>query len=92
MCQAEARHMGRVAELRCIVCKLLGREQETRTEVHHIREGQGMSQRASAFLTLPVCSDDHRGPSGIHGDRSMLRVLKMTELDLLAETIRELTQ
>lgn len=49
-----------------------------------------MSQRASDFLTVPLCPSCHTGPYGIHGDRSMLKVYKMSELDLLAQTIRAL--
>lgn len=72
--------------------KLLGIEQTTRTTVHHIREGQGMSQRANDYLTIPLCEDCHQNNRGsIHGDRSLLRIAKTTELDLLAETIARLT-
>ncbi len=85
-------YKARIASMPCIVCTLLDRQQETRTEVHHIRSGQGMQQRASHFLTLPVCTDDHTGPLGIHGDRTYLRLLKAGELDLLAETIKRLTK
>jgi len=56
--------------------------------VHHIREGQGMSQRASNWLTIPLCPQCHTGPMGVHGDKTMLRVKKTTELELLAETYR----
>lgn len=33
-----------------------------------------------------------RGPSGIHGDRSLMRIQKLDELDLLALTIEALTK
>jgi len=75
--------------MECVCCRLLGQQQSTRTEVHHLREGQGGAQRASDFLTVPLCSDCHRGPLGVHGDRTYLRILKMGELDLLAEVIGE---
>lgn len=81
---AAKRHMGRVAELSCGLCGAHG------VEVHHIREGQGASQRADDFLTVPLCPSCHRGPKGIHGDRSMLKVKKWTELDLLADTLQRL--
>ncbi len=83
----ERAYLGRIARMRCVVCQLLGREQETRTEVHHMREGVGMGQRQSHWLTIPLCSEDHRGPQGIHGDKTFLRILKMDELDLLSTTI-----
>ncbi len=47
-----------------------------------------MSQRASDYLAIPLCPDCHQGKSGIHGDRTLLRIYKTTELDLLAKTIR----
>lgn len=59
--------------------------------MHHIREGQGMSQRASDFLTIPLCPDCHQGPQGVHGDRTLMRVYKLSELDMLANTIMRLS-
>lgn len=83
--------MGRVAAMECVLCRLLGMQQESKTDVHHIREGQGMAQRASNWLVVPLChSGCHQGPLGIHGDRSLLRIAKVDELDLLAMTIQEL--
>ena len=43
--KAEKRHMGRVASLGCYLCRQLGYG-ETPAQVHHVREGQGMAQRA----------------------------------------------
>jgi len=71
-----------VAQQNCVLCGAYG------VHCHHIREGQGMAQRASDFLAIPLCPDCHQGPMGIHGDRTMLRIHKMTELDLLAKTIQ----
>lgn len=51
-----------------------------------------MSQRASHWLTVPLCPRDHTGERGIHGDRSEMRLRKLTELDLLADTIRRLSK
>jgi hypothetical protein len=38
-----------------------------------------------------LCPDCHVGPLGVHGDKSMMRIRKLSELDMLAETIRMLT-
>lgn len=84
-------HLGRVASLPCALCSVLGMEQTERTEVHHIREGQGMQQRSSDWLSVPLCSDCHRGPRGVHGDRGRLRQAKASELDLLSWTIARLS-
>ena len=77
----ERKHMGKVAQLPCVVC---GAEP---VELHHIREGQGMAQRAQHWLVIPLCPDCHRGPRGVHGDKTVLRAQKLDEMDLLAKTI-----
>jgi len=83
----------RVASLGCVLCALLGQPQNGKTDVHHIRTGQGMSRRASDFLAIPLChAGCHQGPHGIHGDRSLLRLAKVEELDLLAITISKLLE
>lgn len=84
MSAAGKRHMGRVAALPCACCGAHG------VQVHHIRAGQGMSQRASDFLTVPLCPDCHTGPNGLHGNRSLMRIYKLDELDMLAATIERL--
>jgi len=76
--------MGRVADLPCVLCGQQG------VQVHHIREGQGMAQRASNWLVVPLCPSCHTGPLGVHGDKTMMRINKMTELDMLAKTIEAL--
>jgi hypothetical protein len=76
--------MGRVAELPCVVCGVHG------VQLHHVREGQGMAQRASNYLVVPLCPDCHTGPNGIHGDKSLIRIQKLDEMDLLAKTIEAL--
>lgn len=89
----EKRHMGRIAQMSCVCCRLLGQQQESRTEVHHVRAGQGGAQRAPDLLTIPLCAEScHRGPKGVHGDRTFLRILKMTELDLLAVVLGDLLE
>lgn len=87
MTSAEKRHLTKVASMYCVLCAALGQRNHAPVQVHHIREGQGMSQRASNFLTIPLCQDCHQGPNGFHGNRSLLRIAKVEELDLLAMTI-----
>ena len=83
---AEREYMGRVASLTCCICG------DYPVVVHHVREGQGTSQRASHYLTVPLCPDCHTGQRGVHGDQTMLRIYKMTEMDMLADTIRRLSE
>ena len=90
MTLASKRHLSRVADLGCMLCAELGRE-GTPAEIHHIRDGQGMSQRADDYLAVPLCPTCHRGPHGIHGDRQLLKQAKVTEIDLLARVIEQVT-
>ena len=88
MTRAESTYLGKVARLGCACCMLLGLgEEDTPVEIHHVREGQGMAQRAQHWLAVPLCPDCHRGSRGIHGDRSILRQLKCDEMDLLSWVI-----
>ena len=87
---AESRHLDRIAGLPCALCYLMNESQQGPTRCHHIREGQGGSQRASDFLTVPLCDEHHQGPQGIHGDRTLWRIAKLAELDVLAWTIEQL--
>lgn len=86
---AAKRHMGRVAALGCILCRVHFFVEGEPANVHHIREGQGGAQRASDFLTIPLCPEHHTGSSGIHGlgVRGFYTRYRLTELDLLAMTL-----
>ena len=83
---AAKRYHGEVAALGCMLGRVLGQSHD-QANIHHIREGQGMSQRANDFLVIPLCKECHQGKLGIHGDKTLLRIVKMNELDLLAMTI-----
>lgn len=82
--KAEARYMSRVAELPCSNC---GAEP---VELHHAREGVGMSQRNRHFLVIPLCPSCHRGSKGIHGDKTAFLLRKNDEMSMLADTIGKL--
>lgn len=56
--KAERVHMGRVAELGCLICR-------RPAECHHILHGAGMGQRAGNYEVIPLCPDHHR--NGGHG-------------------------
>lgn len=82
---AESRHMGRVAELGCLIC-------DSPANVHHIRTGVGMGQRQSAYLTIPLCREHHQGDFSIHSHRREFCALYGGELKLLAQTIERLNE
>ncbi len=89
--KAERVHMSRVAALGCYLCRHLGHG-ETPAQVHHIREGQGMAQRASNWLTVPLCDRHHANSSvdGIHGQRRAWKLAGVDEMDALADTLKNL--
>jgi len=79
----EREYMGRVAELGCIICGCPA-------SVHHIREGQGISQRASNYLVVPLCYEHHQGALSIHNAKRQFEGLFGDELKLLSRTIEQL--
>jgi hypothetical protein len=83
----ESAWMGRVKGMRCICCQLLDHRQEQPTDVHHIREDR---EDRNNWLVLPLCWSCHQGPLGVHGDKSFLRLLQMSEWALLGAVLREL--
>lgn len=90
MTKAEKRHLSRVAELGCIACLNQGTP-GTPAEIHHIRAGQGASQRASHFEALPLCPFHHRtGGHGnaIHAGQRTWQENHGTEVELLAQVRR----
>jgi hypothetical protein len=91
MSAAAKRHMGRVAENCCVLCKRLGYGR-TPAEVHHARTGVGAGQRNSDWLTMGLCPEHHRGASGVHGlgVRAFERTYGVTELELVAETLEQI--
>lgn len=86
---AEKRYMGRVAALGCYLCRHLGYG-PTPAQVHHVRTGQGMGQRAEHYLTVPLCGvhHDNSSPDGIHGQRRAWKNAGVSEIDALADTIK----
>lgn len=88
---AEARYMGLIAKLPCIVGFHAGDACEGRVQVHHVSEGSG---NRSAFGTVPLCEKHHdpnRTGTGFHGMGTerfckLFRVPGETEYGLLVWT------
>lgn len=85
------RHLDRVAALGCILCRHYGNE-GTPAQIHHLREGQGASQRGSDWTAVPLCREHHQGASGLHGlgVKGFYARHKLDELSLLEMTLEAL--
>ncbi|MBK8858796.1 MAG: hypothetical protein IPN11_14280 [Opitutaceae bacterium] len=83
MTEAERRHVTRVKLLPCGVCGEGGGDLAP-SEAHEIEQGQW-------FTSIGLCADCHRGAiNGLHSQQRIWKVLKLTELRVLNETIRRL--
>ena len=89
--KAERDHTGRVRALGCYLCRLRGYG-PTEAQIHHIRYGNGMGQRSSHFLTVPICEKHHANysPDGWHGMRKEWKLAGVDEMDALADTLKRL--
>lgn len=89
MTKAEKQHRSAVAALGCIVCRNAGAE-DSPAELHHIRDGHGMSRRASEFEIIPLCPFHHRhGGYGhaVHAGRIEWEDNHGTQRELLAQVL-----
>lgn len=84
---AEQKYMSIASSLPCACCGDAGG-----VELHHAREGQGGAQRAGNFLVIPLCRACHGqdlGSNGFHGDKTLMRIYKTDEMQMLNRTIGE---
>lgn len=56
------RHMDRVAQVGCVVCRKIGNG-ITPAQVHHVKNG---TSPRNDFSTAGLCPDHHTGSIGIH--------------------------
>lgn len=81
--RAEQEHLQRIKSLPCGVC-----DQAAPSDAHHLTDG---GRRVSHFATIPLCRSCHQdNHNGIHGRQAMWKIMKKTELLVLAETINKL--
>ena len=82
-------HLTKLAEVGCIVCRL-ELSVFTPAEIHHIRAGQGLAQRASDKDAIPLCFHHHsaQGVDGFHKHPKTWQEAHGTELELLDQTRR----
>lgn len=84
------KHMQRVAELGCILCRHLSLG-NTPAQVHHLFD----AHQRSDWLVAPLCKLHHQGPNGFHGlggEPGFRRRYKLDEVDLLRMTMEALAQ
>jgi hypothetical protein len=76
----ESKYILKIKNMPCGVCG-----SPPPSDAHHILEN---SRRISHFATIPLCKSCHQdNHNGIHGRQAMWKVMRKTELDVLAETI-----
>lgn len=89
--KAEKAHVNRVAELGCVACYVQVGVWGTPGEIHHIREGQGMAQRAEWKKVICLCANHHRnsgnGKIAIHSGKRSFTCVYGSELFLLNLTL-----
>lgn len=82
MTKAESLHILRIKNMPCGVC-----DASEPSDAHHILEN---SRRISHFAVIPLCKSCHQdNHNGIHGRKAMWKVMRKTELQVLAETIEK---
>lgn len=88
--KADQRWLSDVASLGCIACRNAGLG-STPSEIHHVRSGQGMAQRAAHTRVLPLCPAHHRAhfETGFHAAPASWQAEHGTEAELLTQVARE---
>lgn len=93
MTKSEKQWLSDVASLGCICCRNRGLGASP-AEIHHVRTGQGMAQRAEHFSVLPLCPHHHRAcyPTGFHAAPKTWQVTYGTETELLSQVKKEVEE
>ena len=90
MTKDEKQYLNDIASLGCLACRIAGYG-PTPAEIHHPREGQGISQRAEHKSGIPLCPAHHRGTQhpqipSIHLDKARFILQFGTETALAEQT------
>ena len=87
MNSAERKHIQAVARLGCMACRGMGIFTPD-VEIHHIRTGMGMGERASHLDVIGLCAPHHRTGGyrvAIHSGRKAWEERFGTEVELLVQ-------
>lgn len=91
---SERKHLNRLSEMGCIVCRNLGYG-ESPAEIHHLRTGCGAGQRASNYRAIPLCPQHHRAGGygvAIHAGQKEWERNFGTEEQLLEQALKEIEE
>ncbi|MFQ2052050.1 Ref family recombination enhancement nuclease [Aeromonas veronii] len=82
-----------VSSLGCIACRNAGYG-ATPAEIHHVRAGSGMAQRAEHTRVLPLCPRHHRAchQTGFHAAPRTWQQEHGSEEELLEQVAREVAE
>ena len=92
--KVEKQWLNDAASLGCVVCRNLGHG-ESPAEIHHLRTGYGLGQRAGHKKSIPLCHPHYRtGGHGVafHAGSKTWQQNFGTELELHAQTVVEVEQ
>ena len=80
-------YIARIHDLGCVVCEVMGMQQSTPTEAHHV---ESVRDDNSDFAACALCVDHHRGANGVHGlgRRGFVIRYRLSDVDLLSLTIK----
>lgn len=79
--KAESAHLQAVKGLPCSVC-----DAPPPSDAHHVNQGQH-------FTVIALCKDCHQGSeNGLHGRKTMWRVMKLDEWGALNITIQRINE
>ncbi|HDO1314677.1 Ref family recombination enhancement nuclease [Aeromonas veronii] len=90
--KADKRWLDDVSSLCCVACRNAGMGPSP-AEIHHVRSGSGMAQRAAHTQVLPLCPRHHRAcyPTGFHAAPKSWQAEHGSEETLLIQVAREIT-
>ncbi|MFQ2814705.1 Ref family recombination enhancement nuclease [Aeromonas caviae] len=91
--KADKQWLDDVSSLGCIACRNAGLGPSL-AEIHHVRSGSGMAQRAEHTRVLPLCPRHHRAcyPAGFHAAPRSWQQEHGSEETLLEQVAREVTE
>ncbi|MGY3886984.1 Ref family recombination enhancement nuclease [Aeromonas aquatica] len=91
--KADKQWLGDVSSLCCIACRNAGLGPSP-AEIHHVRSGAGMAQRAAHTQVLPLCVRHHRAcyPTGFHAAPKSWQAEHGSEETLLVQVTREVAE